>query len=154
MAEESSSATTRGIATMDEASRTAMVFVDLERIVDPKPSAALSGELDIVAAHVLSERLVSVEQGGATGILLDLRDLTFIDSTGVHALIEAWDRAHENGHRLLFFRTTSTVRRLFEMTGAEYLLDGQEALSMLDEFTQGSTQTRLRLVESAGETLF
>jgi anti-anti-sigma regulatory factor len=32
---------------------------------------ALRGELDIVAAHVLSERLVSIEQEGATGILLD-----------------------------------------------------------------------------------
>lgn len=115
---------------------------------------ALRGELDIVAAHVLSERLVSIEQEGATGILLDLRDLTFIDSTGVHALIEAWDRAHENGRRLLFFGTTPTARRLFELTGTEYLLDGQEALSMLDELTRAPTQTRLRLVESVGETFF
>ena len=115
---------------------------------------ALRGELDIVAAHVLSERLVSIEQEGATGILLDLRDLTFTDSTGLHALIEAWDRGHENGRRLLFFGTTPTARRLFELTGTEYLLDGQEALSMLDELTRAPTQTRLRLVESVGKTLF
>lgn len=114
----------------------------------------LSGELDTVTAHVLSERLLSVEQGGATGILLDLQDLTFIDSAGVHVFINAWGRARESGRRLLFFRTPPTARRLFELTGTEYLLDGQEAISMLDEFTRAPTQTRLRLVESVGDSLF
>ena len=82
----------------------------------------LRGELDMQTVDRLSPWLTWAEQDGEPEIVLDLEDLTFLDSTGLRAFIQAWDRAGKNGHRLLFVGVTGTVRRLFEMTGTESML--------------------------------
>jgi len=72
----------------------------------------------------LSPWLKWAEQDGKPEIVLDLEDMTFFDPTGLRAFIQAWDRAGKNGHRLLFVGVTGTVRRPFEVTGTESMLDG------------------------------
>ena len=108
----------------------------------------LRGELDISSAPHVSEQLIRSEQDGCADIMLDLRELTFIDSTGLHALIQAWERARENGHRLLIVGASPDTRRLVELTGTEYLLDGREAVSTLKQFTRRKADDGLPNVES------
>jgi anti-anti-sigma factor len=50
---------------------------------------ALRGELDMATARKLEEHLMVVEQDGVGAVLLDLRDLTFVDSTGLHTFLKA-----------------------------------------------------------------
>ncbi|HVF12258.1 MAG TPA: STAS domain-containing protein, partial [Actinomycetota bacterium] len=57
----------------------------------------LSGEIDMVTATVLEEWLSKVECDPDCGILVDLEKVTFMDSSGVHALLGAADRASESG---------------------------------------------------------
>jgi anti-sigma B factor antagonist len=99
---------------------------------------AMSGELDISTVTDLTEQLARVEQDGVTSIMLDLRDLAFIDSSGLHAFLQARDRASTNGHRLILVGAGALPRRLFEITGTEFLLDEHEAISALDQFTGSS----------------
>ena len=87
---------------------------------------ALSGELDVATAPILRENLARVEDSGALTIMLDLRELTFIDSTGLMEFVEAKSRARENGHRLLMSGATPAAQRLFELTETRFLLDEQE----------------------------
>lgn len=61
----------------------------------------MSGDLDLATAPILSEKLAPFEGNGVSTIILDLRDLTFIDSTGMHTFLEARNRAMSNGQRLL-----------------------------------------------------
>jgi anti-anti-sigma factor len=96
---------------------------------------ALVGELDMATAPILAEHMARVEQNGTIAVLLDLRDLTFVDSSGLHVFLEASKRAEANGHRLVMVGATQTTQRLFELTGAEFLLDGKQAVSVLDRFT-------------------
>ena len=98
---------------------------------------ALGGELDMAAAPALREELDRVEQDGVAAVMLDLRDLTFIDSSGLHVFLQAKNRARLNGHRVILVGATPLAERLFELTGTQFLLDGEHAVSWLDKFTGG-----------------
>jgi anti-anti-sigma factor len=96
---------------------------------------ALAGEVDMATVPVLKQQLAQAEQDGAASIMVDLRDVTFIDSQGLHALLRARERAQSNGHRLLIVGASPSARRLFQITGKEFLIDEQEAVSVLRRFT-------------------
>jgi anti-anti-sigma factor len=95
---------------------------------------ALEGELDTATVPVLSDHLARSEADGVVGIMLDLRDLTFIDWSGLRIFLEARERSKANGHRFILVGTSPSARRLFELTGTQFLLDEQEAVSLLDRF--------------------
>src|SRR5919197_2925709 len=50
---------------------------------------ALEGELDLATVPVLEEHLAAIEHDGMRALVLDLRDLTFVDSSGLHAFLNA-----------------------------------------------------------------
>jgi anti-anti-sigma factor len=86
-------------------------------------SIALSGELDLATVPVMNDQLAAVEQDGTKAIVLDLQDLGFIDSSGLHEIVRAYKRSETNGHRLLVVGANPLARRLCEMTGTEFILD-------------------------------
>ena len=76
---------------------------------------ALHGELDIVSAAGLADALVEV--AGST-LVVDLSDLTFIDSSGISALVVARNRILAEGKgELVLTRPGVIVRRVLEITG-------------------------------------
>jgi anti-anti-sigma factor len=75
----------------------------------------LLGELDIAGAPSLEEELLSAEATDAAAIVCDLRQLEFIDSTGIRLLVMAADRAASTG-RLTILRGPKQVHRVFEIT--------------------------------------
>ena len=94
--------------------------------MDGVVTIALSGELDMATVPILSDHLAPFEGNGVSTIILDLQGLTFIDSTGLHAFLEARRRAVSNGHRLQLTGAGPAARRLFELTGIQFLLDERE----------------------------
>jgi anti-anti-sigma factor len=82
---------------------------------------AVSGELDLVAGPVLERALAPPLDSDVELIVIDLRGLEFMDSTGLHVLIKAHQRMHEEGRRLALVRAPKQVQRLFDLTG---LTDG------------------------------
>lgn len=96
---------------------------------------AMGGELDMASVPTLREHLMQVEGEGV--ILADLRGLSFIDSSGLGALLEANKRSELNGHRFFTVGASTTARRLFRITGTEHLLDDKDAVRFLDRFTRG-----------------
>lgn len=89
----------------------------------------LHGELDIWTAPLLTEPLTALEQDGVDEIMLELRDLTFMDVAGLHAFVDAQYRAEMNGHRLLIVGAPPFARRLFQLTGTEHLLSAPAVLA-------------------------
>jgi anti-sigma B factor antagonist len=102
---------------------------------DGVASIALSGELDIATVPVLEDQLARLEGQGVVDVTLDLRDLTFLDYSALHSFLTARDRARTNGHRLTLVGASPPARRLFELTGKQFLLYEQEAINMLERFT-------------------
>jgi anti-sigma B factor antagonist len=56
-------------------------------------------------------------------LVVDLRKLRFIDSTGLKLLLSANARAQRDGRRLRVVQGQNPVRRIFHFTGVEKLLD-------------------------------
>ena len=102
---------------------------------------ALMGELDMSTTPALEDCLGRFQGDGVRDIILDLRDLSFMDSSGLHAFLRARNDAEENGHRLHLTGTSGAVRRVFELTETQFLLDEPEAMGLLDSFSgDGSTR--------------
>ena len=99
-----------------------MLSVHAER-VDDVYRLAVSGELDLATRDTLIDELKHAEASEAKRILLDLKDLTFIDSTGIGILVEAHQRSATDGRRLRVLVVDGQVRDVLELTGLVEVLD-------------------------------
>jgi anti-sigma B factor antagonist len=76
----------------------------------------LIGELDIASADGLEKQLAAIEVNSPRTLVLDLRRVDFIDSTGLRALIAADERARSQGRRLAMVSGPDAVTRLLAVT--------------------------------------
>ena len=83
----------------------------------------LTGELDISTAPRVEDELRRVEEGRPAVILLDLRELEFMDSTGLRVIVAADGRARKQARRLVIVRGSDTVQRIIEMTRLDERLE-------------------------------
>jgi anti-anti-sigma factor len=74
---------------------------------------ALSGELDMAGAAALESELAAID---AAAIVLDLRTLQFIDSSGLRAVVTAAQRLQDAGRRFALVPGAAQVMRVFEIT--------------------------------------
>jgi anti-sigma B factor antagonist len=79
----------------------------------------LHGELDLNHAYSFDEELRAVEGRRPPCIVLDLRELTFMDSCGLGRLLAARRRARRAGRRLLLVRGGRAIQVLLAMTWTE-----------------------------------
>ncbi len=77
----------------------------------------LRGEVDLASAPTLERALWDVERSSPARIVLDLAVLEFLDSTAIHLLIHAQERARANRHQLVLTHVPGHAQRLFELTG-------------------------------------
>jgi anti-anti-sigma factor len=57
-------------------------------------------------------------------VTLDLAEVTFMDSTGLTTLMDAYMQAQQNGWSFSVRRASPSVRRVFELAGVGRILDG------------------------------
>jgi anti-sigma B factor antagonist len=76
----------------------------------------VAGELDIATTPQL-ERTLAHAQLQARLVVLDLRGVAFMDSSGVHAIVGASIRARQVARRLVVLRGPPNVHRIFTLTG-------------------------------------
>jgi len=80
------------------------------------PLVAISGELDLASADdFLAE--VSEAAGDHALLLLDLGGVTFMDSTGLGALIKMRNRLVDRGGDVRLTAVSTAVERVLELTG-------------------------------------
>ncbi len=92
--------------------------IERQALADGAPVLALVGELDLASMHVLEQQLEQLPQASQS-LVLDLRRLQFIDSTGLHALLRADRRMADAGGQLTIVRGPQSVERLFRLTGLD-----------------------------------
>jgi anti-sigma B factor antagonist len=78
---------------------------------------AVSGEIDVYTSPILQERLVEVLRDGSSSIVLDLSDVTFLDSTGLGVLITGLKRCRSAGGDLVLVTAQANVLKVLEITG-------------------------------------
>ena len=79
----------------------------------------LSGELDLASSGALDEELARVFSSPVDLVVVDLRPLEFMDSTGLSTLVKAHQRAQEAGKRFGLVRGSQQVQRLLSLTRVE-----------------------------------
>lgn len=76
----------------------------------------LDGELDLASVPQLESELERPEVAAAARLVLDLRDLRFIDSTGLRTIFTAHARAQEREQEFAVTRGPEQVQRLLAIT--------------------------------------
>lgn len=94
---------------------------------------ALRGELDLATIRLLEDELRVVWTRDLRRIEIDLRDLSFIGSSGIAALLEVNTRAQRAGIVLTLVRGPQAVRRVFELTGIESQFQFRDASGRPEE---------------------
>lgn len=83
---------------------------------------AVFGEIDLATVGLLSSALADAIQAGATALRVDLDGVSYLDSTGLGALVAAHKRLASSGGRLEVHCTHPRLLRLFTLTGLTNVL--------------------------------
>ena len=82
----------------------------------------VEGELDVATVPRLNGALLSVEQNDHRSIVLDLGSLTFMDASGLTAILSSHHRAAAQGKAFTVESCRGIVARVFSLTGQEAVL--------------------------------
>ena len=99
--------------------RTAVSGTDFSVAVHPhrgRVVVAPSGELDIATVGQVERELDDLRGAGFSDIVVDLRAVGFMDSTGLRLLLQEARKAGEDGYRFRLIDGPPNVRRVFEIT--------------------------------------
>lgn len=83
----------------------------------------VAGEFDLWRAYDFDQCLQAIEAEGVDTLVLDLREVRFLDSAGLARIMAANRRAARNGHRFAVVRGCRAVERLFALTALDQRLE-------------------------------
>lgn len=118
---------TRGLTRTESAPMAA----GTREVAEPTPSSgaegktavvAASGELDLATGPALRREVERLFGKGQTKVVVDLDAVTFMDSSGVSALMEAFRSAEAIGASFSVMRPQSQVQQVLEITHADRLI--------------------------------
>jgi anti-sigma B factor antagonist len=89
------------------------------RAVGRRAVLAVAGEIDLASSPRLRAAVEAVLDDGARELWIDLSETTFLDSSGLHLLVDAHERAETLRGRLAIICPPGRVRRVFELTTLE-----------------------------------
>lgn len=75
-----------------------------------------TGIMDGAAAHDLKNQVLEALQHGVDGVLLNLTGITFMNSSGIGALVSTLKAVREKGKQLYICGLSDQVRMIFELT--------------------------------------
>lgn len=93
------------------------------RVMGTTNEVAVQGEIDLASCPDLEAELVNAFRDGPETIVLDLREMTFIDSVAISVIRDARNRADQTGIHLIVLTVDGPVQRLFELCGIAAILD-------------------------------
>ena len=83
----------------------------------------LHGEVDVMVVDQVRVAMTDALAAGPRSVVIDLSDLSFIDSTGLGALIFGFQRARDSGVAFKLAGPTSGVRKILVLSGLLEVVD-------------------------------
>ena len=93
---------------------------------EPSPGAVrvtLAGELDLGSAYAFDRRLLDIESRQPSMVVIDLREVTMLDSAGLGRLMSAHRRARRGGWRFVLVNGGRVVARVLQSTRLDVHLE-------------------------------
>lgn len=81
------------------------------------------GELDLASTDTLRQEIARLHEAGFNRLVLDLRRLRFMDSTGLRLILEIDADSRSDGWDFSLVRGPEAIQRLFEVTNLTDRLD-------------------------------
>ena len=90
--------------------------IGMVRAGEPR-DVLIRGEMDLATAPELEAQVLRAFEGGPSAVVLDLAALTFIDSSGLRALVALSNQASERGSSLALKNVPRHAQRVLHLTG-------------------------------------
>ncbi|MFC3501632.1 STAS domain-containing protein [Micromonospora krabiensis] len=87
------------------------------RRADGAVTVAVGGEVDLSNAQDLADEITAAVESDATEIIVDLGEVTFLDSAGINVLLKGRRIADDRGRTYRVTEARGMVRQLLRMTG-------------------------------------
>jgi len=88
----------------------------------------LTGEIDLTTVDQLGEAIANeINRNDVAAVLIDLDQVTFLDSTGIATLVKGRHTADRQGKRIAVTNAHGLVRRVLDVTGTWNYLTGPDA---------------------------
>ena len=90
----------------------------------------LKGEVDLHSSPQLREEFNTLISAGKQVIIINLKDVSYIDSSGLATFIEALQKMNQHGGKLFLTNLNQTVRGVFEIArldGVFNIVDTEES---------------------------
>lgn len=91
----------------------------VDRLAPSVVCVALRGELDVSRALLLDQELRELEAAQPSALVVDLRELRFMDSSILGRLASCHRRAKREGRRMMVVRGDHTIQRILEMSALD-----------------------------------
>jgi anti-sigma B factor antagonist len=94
---------------------------DVEVVLGQQPELLVRGELDLASVERFGQAVSQVVDSGCPDLVIDLREVTFCDSSGIAAMLAARQRVGS----LTLRGTSRAVQRSLEATGLDQVFTQQ-----------------------------
>lgn len=88
-----------------------------EKNKDSIPYLVVKGEIDVYTSPSLKEKILELIEKGNKSLIINLQDVSYIDSTGLGVLIGGLRRCKEKNGDVYLIYSNPRLKRIFEITG-------------------------------------
>lgn len=92
---------------------------------------AVSGELDVFTAPSLDKLLAESIEAGSISLIVDLTDVTFLDSTGLGSMVKGLKGTKDQGGSLRVVASADRIVKVFKITGLDQAMSLTDSLPNL-----------------------
>jgi anti-sigma B factor antagonist len=111
--------------------------IKTEQLSDSVYVISLAGEVDLYTAPEFKQQLLEVIAQGATNVIVDFSNTTFIDSTTLGVLVGGVKRLRTNDGQLTLVCSDRNITKIFEITGLDRVFSiygsREEAVAAIDK---------------------
>lgn len=90
---------------------------------DNRAVVTATGELDVSSSTILKSELTDHISQGRVHVIIDMSNVTFVDSSGLSVLVTGLKRTVESGGSLRLVITAESVMRIFQITALDQAFD-------------------------------
>ncbi len=84
----------------------------------------ISGDIDLANSPAMRKVLLGeIKEKHTPKVLLNLKNVRYIDSSGIASLVEGLKAARDNGARLILYGLSSSVREVLELSRLQKIFE-------------------------------
>jgi anti-sigma B factor antagonist len=114
--------------------------IHMRKLADGTPVVGIAGEIDLFTAPEFKQAVNAGINGGGHGVVVDLSETTFIDSSSLGVLIGAHRRAQARGGSLVVVCDNDAIVKTFHITGLDGVFTLLPTLEAAEEAAAGATR--------------